>query len=77
MKMLLLVVIVVIIAFVAIVVVIFVIVFVTVVVAAAAEMVEKLSHCCGIVVEFDGTLELLLVVPFILGISIPSEFSLI
>jgi hypothetical protein len=41
-----------------------------------AEM-EKLSHhCCGIPVEFDGILELLLVVAVILGVPVPPEFSL-
>jgi hypothetical protein len=42
------------------------------VVVPMAEMVEKLSHhCCGIPVEFDGILELLLIVTIILGIPVP------
>jgi len=49
-----------------------------VVVVPMAEIVEKLSHHhCGIPVEFDAILELVLFVAVILGIPVPPEFSLI
>ena len=51
---------------------------IVVVIVPTAEMVEKLSHHhCGIPVEYDGILELLLVMAIILGLPVPHEFSLI
>ena len=50
------------------------VVVVVVVVVPMAEMVEKLSQLrCGIPVEFDGILQLLLVVGAILGIPVQAD----